>query len=129
MKAPDSAEIFETPASTYWFDKEVLFVIAKNAPPLPMQEQVKQTEEFKKKLGGKKICAIMDVTEAAASSRETREYNTRELPTMFKAIAFITRSALGRMLAHLFLGMKPMSFPVKVFSNEQDAREWIKQYL
>lgn len=129
MQPPESATVFETSTSKYWFHDGVLYAITRKAPQVSLEETIRQTEEFKKQLGGKKICGIMDVTDASPSSRETRDYSSKELPKMFKAIAFITTSAVGRMLAHLYLGFKPMSFPIKVFANEEDAKKWIKQYL
>ncbi len=129
MEPSNSAEVIETENSKYWFENDILYVVQKKGPALSMETRVKRTEDFKKKLAGKKICSIMDITNTSPSSREARDYNTKELPTIFKAIAFISNSPMGRMLAHLYLGFKPMQFPVKMFANRQDAEEWIKQYL
>jgi len=128
MEPPKSAEVFDTPNSKYWFEGGILFVIAKKGPELSLENQKQQTEDFLKKLGGKKVCAVMDVTNTSPSSRETRDYNTKILPTMFNAIAFVSKKPVGRMIAHLFLGFNPMQFPVKMFADEQDAKAWIKQY-
>jgi hypothetical protein len=127
MEPSKSAEVFKTPTSTYWFNDGILFIVSKKGPELPLEEQKKQTEAFRQKLDGKKICAIIDVTNASPSSKETREYSTKVLPELFKAIAFVTRSAVGKMMAHLYFGFKPLPFPAKVFSNEKDALEWIKK--
>jgi hypothetical protein len=129
MEPPGSAEVIETPTSRYWFDEGILYVVGKKAPALPLAEQKKLTEAFKKKLDGKKICGVMDVSNSSPTSKEAREYNSKEIPEMFKAIAFIARNPVGRMIANVYLGFKPFSFPSKVFSNEEDARKWIRQFV
>lgn len=129
MLPPESAEIFETAASIYWFEGDLLFVVSKKVAEPDMEIRKKQMQEFRQKLGERKICAIMDVSDAAPSSREAREYNSVELPKMFRAIAFIITKPLTRMLAQLYLGARPLSFPVKMCSNEKEALEWIRQFL
>jgi hypothetical protein len=126
MKAPDSAEIFETTTSTYWFEGELLCVISKKAEHPSEEIQRKELEDFKRRIGNKRVCAIMDVSNATPSSKEQRERNAAMLPELFKAIAFIIKNPLTRMLAHIYLGAAPMAFPVKMFSNEEEARDWIK---
>ena len=61
--------------------------------------------------------------------KEDRDWIARELNSVIKALAIISTSPLGKMLANLFFGLKPPPYPYKFFSNEIDAKEWIKQYL
>jgi hypothetical protein len=128
MKPSDPSKVFETPTSTYWFEGEILFVIGKKGPELSLEEQKRLTKDFIKKLDGKKICAVMDVTNTSPSSREAREYNAKVIPEIFKAVAFIARNPVGRMLANVYLAFKPFEFAHKVFSNEDDAVKWIRQF-
>jgi len=51
------------------------------------------------------------------------------LPRYIKAIAMVSDSALGKMLANLFFTLKKQPYPTKMFTNEQDAKEWLMQYL
>lgn len=127
MVPPKSAVVTETKTSTYWFDEEgILYVIGKNENS-PFEERKKQTEEFIRMLNGKKICAIMDITQSPPSTREIREYNLKMLPQIFKCAAFVTSSVLGRMLVNLYLGISPLPFPAKIFATEQEAHAWIRQ--
>ena len=128
MKPPDSVKVIETQNSSYWFENDIMYVVLKKAPELPLEETKKQTEEFKKMLNGKKICAIMDFTNSSPSSKESREYSRKQIADMFNAIAFISNSVFGRTIAHLFFGFVTLPFPVKVFANKEDAKQWVHQY-
>jgi hypothetical protein len=120
-----SEEIYETTTSTYWFEDDILYVISKKVSEPDHAMQIKEMEDFKKRIGGKKVYAIMDVSNASPSSKEARDRNAVELPKLFKAIAFIIKSPMARMLAHLYLGINPMKFEVKMCSNREEAKEWI----
>jgi hypothetical protein len=128
MKPGESAEVFENETSKYWFEEDILFVISKKGPPRSFEQQKKETDDFITNLNGKKVCAMIDITHAAPSSPEAREYNKKKLPEIFKAIAFITHTALGRMLINLYLGMRSSPFPTRVFSNENEALSWLQQF-
>lgn len=120
-----SGQIYTTSTSTYWFEDDILCLVSKNAPRPDTATQVKELESLKTMFGGKKFYAIMDVSDATPSSKEARERNAAELPNLFKAIAFIIKNPLTRMLAHIYLGTNPLKLEVKMCSSEKEAREWI----
>ena len=133
MKVPENAKLIEWPSATMWFDEDgVLYSIPKpNAPqPKSKEEALVEMEKFRKLLGYKKTCMI-SISESTAPppKKEDREWIGRELDSIIKALAIISTSPLSRMVANLFFGLKPPAYPVKFFSNQQDAKEWIKQYL
>lgn len=70
----------------------------------------------------------MDITKAKPAARGSREYNASVFPEIFRALAFITTNPLSKMLVNLYLGARPLPFPVKMCSSEREAREWIEQY-
>ena|ERR1043166_7195545 len=130
MKIPENAQIIDTPTSIYWYDDEgILCSISKKSPPLSLAETKLVLEDFKKQLRTEKVCMLIDVTHTTESSREVRDYAAAEFPKFVKAIAMLSDSALGKMLANLFFSLKSQPYPVKMFNDEKDAKEWLKQYL
>ncbi|MBI3510628.1 MAG: hypothetical protein HY064_08185 [Bacteroidetes bacterium] len=43
--------------------------------------------------------------------------------------SIITNSPVSSMLANLYLGLKKPPFPAKLFTDENKARQWLRQYL
>lgn len=130
MEPPKNAKVYELKTSTMWLDEDgIVCSISKKIPPQTLEESKKGVVDFKKIVGDKKVCLLADVTHSTETTREVRDYAAIELPKLVKAVALISKSALGRMLANLFFSIKEQPYPVKMFENEQDAKKWLKQFL
>lgn len=127
---PNARNLREWPNSTTWFDEDgILYSLSKKGPAPSMEETRKTMEEFQRQIGDTKICMLIDVTNTAPSTKERREYAATELPKIVKAVAMVSDSPLGTMLANLFFTVKTLPYPTKMFRSEEEAREWLKNYL
>lgn len=130
MEPPKNVKVTDWDTSQFWFDADgIMYSVSKKTPKQTLEQVKRSMEDFKKLLGGKKVCLMVDVTNSPESSKEVRDYVAREFPSIIKAIAMISGSALGRMLANLFFSVKSQPYPVKMFNDEKEAKEWLKQYL
>ncbi|HEY6161235.1 MAG TPA: hypothetical protein VI112_08430 [Bacteroidia bacterium] len=130
MEPPKNAKVYEFPTSTIWFDEDgILYSMGKKAPAETIEESKRTLEQFKEIVGHKKVCMILDVTNAQPNNKETRDFAAKELPPLVKAMALISNSPLGRMMVNLFFGLKPPPYPARMCANEKEAKEWIRQYL
>ncbi len=130
MEIPQNMKVYDTPTSSFWFDEDgILYSLSKKSPPQSLEETVKLMNDFREIIGSKKICMLIDVTNTTETTREVREYAALEFPKFVKAIAMISGSALGGMLANLFFSLKSQPYPTKMFKDEEEAKQWLKQYL
>lgn len=130
MQPPKNAKVIDWETSLLWFDEDgILCSISKKAPKQTLEQVKEQLDKFMKIIGDKKVCLLIDVTNTSESTKEVRDYAAREFPKFVKAIAMISDSALGKMLANLFFTVKSQPYPVKMFNDEKEAKEWLKQYL
>jgi hypothetical protein len=129
MKPPPGVEVIESSTSISWIEGDILCSVSKKAPPQTLEEMKRDTEEFRKRFGDRKFCMLVDITNSSPTTKEGRDYAAEEIPRLVKAIAMISHSAFGRMAANLFFGLKPPPYPTKIFDDEKQAREWLKQYI
>ncbi|MEO6229711.1 MAG: hypothetical protein ABJB11_01050 [Ferruginibacter sp.] len=107
MVLPGNTKVFEFPTTTMWFDENgILCSIAKKVPPQTVEEAKKALKEFGKITGGKKICLLSDSTNSSPANKEMRDYAAQVVPEIAKAVAIISRSAVGKMAANLFFSIK-----------------------
>jgi hypothetical protein len=134
MEIPKDTKVIDFKTSFLWFDDHgILYSMPKpgvEEPVLTREETQKQMDEFKKLTGNKKVCMILETnSNSKPPKKEDRDFIADQLASVAKAMGIISTSPLSRMIANLFFGLKPPPYPVKFFSNEKDAQEWIKQYL
>jgi hypothetical protein len=133
MEPPKKAKVVDWPTSTMWFDEDgILYSSPKQGAPQTQtrKESLVQMDEFRKLVGDKKTCMILQTGNSShPPKKEDRDWISQELESVTKAMAIVSASPLSRMVANLFFGFKPPSYPVKFFPNEIEAKEWIKKYL
>jgi mRNA degradation ribonuclease J1/J2 len=130
MQIPQNASVLETPTSVSWRGEDgIIYSVSRKGPHPTVEESKKQMQRFREHFGEGRFCFLIDITEATPTPKENRDYAAEVFPQITKAMAIISKSALGRMVANLFFGLKPPSYPTKMFENEAEAKEWLKQYL
>lgn len=129
MKPPDNTRLYESDLATFWFDENYILCAIAKKTHRTVDKQKKTYELIRQISDNKKVCILSDATSVSPLDKETREYVALEIPTIFKAMAIISASALGRTIANIFLTLKRQPVPIKMFANEKDAKEWLKQYL
>ena len=130
MVAPPNAKVYDLPNSTIWFDDDgILYSVAKKVPPQSLDEAKKSMVDFLEITGGKKVCMLSDSTDSPPVNKELRDYAAAVIPEIAKAIAIMSRSSVGKMAANLFFSLKKQPYPVKFFDDEDEAKQWLKQYL
>jgi hypothetical protein len=133
IKVPPDVNIIEMPRSLLWLDEnQILTVVPKQpAGKQPTIEEIRsEMDELRRVLGYRKVCIIMEASSRSESPpKEERDFIAREISSITKAMAIVTSSPLSRMAANLFFSFKPPGYPYKIFSNETEARKWIKQFV
>ena len=133
MEIPKNAKTHELRSSIIWFDSDgILYSVPKPGPPpeLSQEEILKEMDRFREIIGHKKVCMISESNSSARPpSKDERDFIAKQISSVTKAMAIVTNSPVTKMVVNLFFALKPPDYPAKMFSNEVDAREWIKQYL
>ena len=129
LSIPDDAHVIELPTSRLWREQSGIVCVVSKKANQTVEEAKKAIETFRSHLGAEKVCMLIDVTDTSESSRDVREYAAQELPKIVKAVAMVSGSVLGKMLANLFFNLKTQPYPVKMFNDESQARAWLKKFL
>jgi hypothetical protein len=133
LQIPPDAKVMELLTSVIWFGNDgVLYSSPREGAPAMLSEsQIKnETDRLLGFIGNKKVCIIAESDSKAASPpKHQRELLAHSLESVTKALAIVSTSPLSRMVANLFFSFKPPKYPMKMFSNEAEAKNWITQYL
>ena len=123
-------------AKTYEFINSIIWVgddgiVYSNPKPEryiePTRAQMEDDmKRFRAITGNKKVCMISVAHPKARSPKpEDRDFIAKQLEDVTRALAIVTTNAVNRMVANLFFLFKPAPYPMKMFSNLEDARKWL----
>ena len=133
LQIPPGARTYELQNSIVWFDDSgILYSRPKSDVVVEQsrEEILAEMVKFKEITGGRKVCLLAESQKNSKPPKKSeRDFIANELNSVVKAMAIVTDSALSKMVVNLFFSFKPPPYPVKLFMNEHDAREWIRQYL
>lgn len=127
---PPNAKLEITPTSVAWFEADGIYCSMglKNPKKQTLEELKAFTENWIKQFDDK-ICLLSVVDGKNETDKETRDYIANVLPEIVKAMALVVNSVLGRMASNLFFRVNKQDYPVKVFTDVEEARTWLRQYL
>lgn len=129
LLVPDNVEIHDFPTTKIWKKDGIVYAVSNGRGTSSVEEAKKLIADFRDLFGDEKICLLIDVSNTTNTPREVRDYVAEEFPKLLKAIAMLSDSALGKMLANLFFTVKSQPYPSKFFNDEEAARKWLSQYV
>ncbi len=61
--------------------------------------------------------------------KATREFSKLKLPEIYTAMTMVSEGNLAKFIMNVLFKFQQSPIPMKTFSNERDAREWLKQFM
>jgi len=79
--------------------------------------------------GGKKVPLLIYLTNSPMPDKETRKFSAEQLPNAYTAMAMVSKGGLAQFIMNLLFKFKQPPIPMKSFSNDEEAKEWLKQFV
>lgn len=127
MKKPSNDHIVETALATVWLDEQGIVCILTKMKVSLTREHLSELFNAVRSFGnGKKVRILNQASNvSSAVSRDDVDFVMEEAKDLIDALAIIATSPLSRMVVNLLLRIRSFPFPMKLFSNERDARQWL----
>ena len=92
---------------------------------------IKEYLEVIKELGGgKAFCNIIIIEDFVNVDNETRKFNASEEVNIYTiAEAFVIKSTALKIVGNFYIRFNKPARPTKMFSNEEDATNWLMKFL
>lgn len=92
-----------------------------------LAEAVAISDEVIDVAGSQRRPLLVDMREVAGITREAREYFVSSSESV-TAVALLTGSAVTRMMANFFIGLRKSQAPMRMFRSEPDAVAWLTSF-
>jgi hypothetical protein len=128
MELPTDKKIYEGEIATYWMEEGIL--VSNSKSPKRTVEKIKENMTLVKSITGNKIVPLLIfLSSSPVPDKETRKFSAAQLPNLYSAMAMVSKPGLAKLIMNMLFRFKAPPIPMKTFSDESEAREWLKQFV
>jgi hypothetical protein len=128
MTPPADRQIFDGEIATYWLDGGILVSLSKSTRRT-VENITGNIALVKQITSNKKLPLLIYLSNSPVPDKETRKFSAEQLPNIYSAMAMISKPGLAKFIMSILFRLKPPPIPMKSFTNDKEAKEWLKQYL
>jgi hypothetical protein len=127
MNLPTDRLVYEGEIATYWFDDGILVSLSKS-PKRTVANISGNVALVKEITGNKKVPLLIYLSNSPVPDKATRQFSTTQLPVIYSAMAMVSKPGLSKLIMNMLFRLKPPPIPMKSFTDDKEAKEWLKQY-
>jgi hypothetical protein len=129
MERPVDKQIFEGEIADYYFEDNGILVSLSKSPKRTVENISRNVALVKKITGGKPVPLLIYLCKSTIPDKATQKFSTEQLPTIYKAMAMVSKPGLASFIMGLLFKFRTPPIPMKSFTDDKEAKEWLLQYL
>lgn len=129
IRPPDNVQLIKGEIADYWFAPDgILYAYSRN----PIRTVINITENIalvKSITNGKIIPLLIYLSKSPIPDKATRKFAAEQLPNVYSAMAMVSKPGLSKFIMNILFSIKPPSIPMKSFTDDAKAKEWLIQFV
>jgi hypothetical protein len=124
----EDSKLIKGEIADYKYHQGILYSYSKN--PRRTIQNISDNIALVKQITDNQIVPLLIyLSNSPIPDKETRKYSTEQLPYVYNAMAMVSKPGLSQLIMNVLFKFKSPPIPMKSFSNDSEAIEWLKQYL
>jgi len=128
MTAHTDRQTFEGEIVTYWFDDGILVSLSKS-PKRTVENITGNVALVKRITNNKRVPLLIYLSSSPVPDKETRQFAKEQLPVIYSAMAMISKPGLAKFIMNILFMLQSPPIPMKSFTDDAAAKEWLKKFL
>lgn len=124
----DHAELIRGEIADYRFSDGILYSYSKS-PKRTIENITKNIALVKHITGNKKVPLLIYLCNSPVPDKATRQFSAEQLPNVYTAMAMVSKPGLAKLIMNILFRLKPPPVPMRSFSGDKAAKEWLQQFL
>lgn len=129
MRPPENIELVKGEIADYWYSPEGILYAYSKSPERSVKNISENIALVKQITGNKTVPLLIYLSNSPVPDKETRKFSTEQLPTVYKAMAMVSKPGLAQLIMGVLFKLKPSPIPIKSFTNDEEAKGWLKQFI
>ena len=126
---PTDRQTWEGEIATYWFDDNGILVSLSKSILRTVDNISSNVTLVRSITDNKPVPLLIYLANSPIPDKQTRKFSTEQLPVIYSAMAMVCKPGLSRFIMNILFGLKPPPIPMKSFTNDKAATQWLKQFL
>jgi hypothetical protein len=122
-----NTELIKGEIADYKYEDGILYSYSKN-PKRTVRNISANIALVKQITGNKKVPLLIYLCDSPIPDKETRKFSTEQLPNVYTAMAMVSKPGLSKLIMNILFRLKPPPIPMKSFTDDKKALEWLRQY-
>ena len=129
MKPIESLPLIPGEIADYRLSEEgILYSYSK--PPVRTIENISNNVRLVQQItGGRKVPLLIFLSNSPVPDKATRSFARQQLPVIYTAMAMVSQPGLSQLIMRILFKFQKPPIPMKSFTEEEKAREWLLQYV
>lgn len=129
IKPPDSIPLIVGEIADYWYAPDgILYSYSK--PPRRTIKNISDNIALVKSITDNKVVPLLIyLSPSPVPDKATRKFASEQLPNVYSAMAMVSKPGLSKFIMNILFRLKPPPIPMKSFSDDNEAKEWLKQFV
>ncbi|MBK0383867.1 STAS/SEC14 domain-containing protein [Pedobacter sp. SD-b] len=128
MKIKDENLVKGEIADYHFNENGILYSFSKS-PKRTVKNITENIALVKEITKGKIVPLLIYLCDLPIPDKEARKFSTQQLPNVYKAMAMVSKPGLSKFIMNILFSLKKPLIPMKSFTDEKKAEEWLKQFL
>jgi hypothetical protein len=128
MEQPNNKELIKGEIADYRMEDGILISYSKN-PKRTVENITANIALVKQITGNKTVPLLIFLSKTPVPDKATRKFVNEQLPSVYSAMAMISKPGLSKFIMNFLFALKQPPIPMKSFTEEKEARDWLKQYV
>lgn len=79
--------------------------------------------------GNQPVPLLIYLCDSPVPDKATRKFSTEKLPEIYTAMAMVSKPGLSQLIMSILFKFQKPPIPMKSFTDEEEAKEWLSQFL
>ena len=129
MIPPKDLELIKGEIADYYYSPDGILYSYSKSTTRTVKNISENIALVKQITGGKKVPLLIYLSKSSVPDKETRKFSAEQLPNVYTAMAMVSKGGLAQFIMNILFKFRQPPIPMKSFSNDTDAKEWLKQFL
>ena len=121
-------QIFEGEIANYYMEDGILVSLSKS-PKRTVENITANIALVKSITNNKKVPLLIYLCSSPIPDKATRKFSAEQLPNIYTAVAMVSKPGLASLIMSVLFKLKSPPIPMKNFTDDQEAKDWLRQYI